>query len=71
MRLHKSQSAAEEELTELINEGYRVLQHIKSDYQEKKTQESFDKDKDPEQYRLVEGSVPGLQYLSIGIFFFT
>ena len=53
MRLKVSRSSAEETLSSLILEGYRISQYIDYDYHQKKQAEKFDPDVDVSEYRTV------------------
>ena len=46
MRLNISKAAANEEIIALLNEGYKLLSRMRSDYREKKTGNTFDSAKD-------------------------
>jgi hypothetical protein len=54
MRLKKSKNTAQEKLTALVNEGYRILHSIHTDFRQKRAAGTFESDKDHERYsRLV------------------
>lgn len=50
MRLRVSKSSAEERIIQLVNQGYQVLNHLKSDYHHKSTQKLFNPETDNSQY---------------------
>src|SRR5437667_11965032 len=50
MRLKKSKAAANEDIVALLNEGYKLLHWMRSDYHEKKTGNIFDSAKDNDLY---------------------
>ena len=53
MRLKKSKNTAQDELTALVNEGYRVLSWLKSDYAQKKNAGTFVSERDNPGYLKV------------------
>src|SRR3990170_1915458 len=53
MRLKKSKNAAEEDIIRMLNDGYRILNWLKSDYAQKKQNGTFNATTDHQRYNDV------------------